>query len=52
MLRTVHHARRIEQSLLCYERSSWLEERKEKKREEKRKEKDTLMRCEEVISDD
>lgn len=26
MLRTLHHARRIEQSLLCYDRSSWLED--------------------------
>ena len=25
-LRTLHHARRIEQSLLCYDRSSWLED--------------------------
>lgn len=26
MLRTLHHARRIEQSLLCYDRSSWLQD--------------------------
>lgn len=25
-LRTLHHARRIEQSLLCYDRSSWLQD--------------------------